>query len=215
MDRGERKKNISPYDLGSSQATHFVLVTSLFNMQTVQVHVPGGLLGALSPAAPQLNTPDGFVGAVPPVAGAEAGRGSSQEAHFAFEGSLSTIQTSHFHVPGAFVGALTPAADQLKLPVGAAGFENPDIAVGAVVLAVLFVAADSGRGSSHALHLVLADLLLSIQTGHFHESADFVGAFIPAASQLKPVDAGFAPMTNVNVGSENGSAAKAAPRSLA
>jgi hypothetical protein len=124
------------------------------------------------------------------------------------------MQTLHFHVPRAFVGAFRPEADQLKPPVGAADFVDPDIAVGAVV-AVPFVAADSGRGSSHALHLVLAELLLIIQTGHFHESAAFIGAFIPAASQLKPVDAGFAPKTNANVGSEDESATKAAPRSLA
>jgi hypothetical protein len=139
--------------------------------------------------------------------------GSSQAAHFALVSSLSTMQTLHFHVPGALVGALSPAADQLKPPVGAAGFEDPDIAAGAVV--VPFVAADSGRGSSHAPHLVLTELLLIIQTGHFHESAAFIGAFTPAAPQLKPVDAGFAPKTNANVGSEDESATKAAARSLA
>lgn len=183
-------------------------------MQALQLHVPGALVGGLSPAAPQLNPPDGSVGAAPPVAGAEAGRGSSQETHFAFAGSLSTKQTWHFHVPGAFVGALSPAADQLKLPIGANGFKDPDIAGGAVVV-VPFVAADSGRGSSHAPHVVLAESLLIIQTGHFHESAAFIGAFIPAASQLKPVDGGFAPKTNANVGSEDESATTAAPRSLA
>jgi hypothetical protein len=140
--------------------------------------------------------------------------GSSQAAHFALVRSLFTMQTLHFHVPGAFVGALSPAADQLKPPVGAAGFEDPDIAAGAVV-AVPFVAADSGRGSSHAPHLVLAELLLIIQTEHFHESAGFIGAFIPAAPQLKPVEAGFASKTNANVGSEDESATKAAARSLA
>lgn len=148
------------------------------------------------------------------MAGAEAGRGPSQETHFIFAGSLSTIQSPHFHVPGAFVGALSPVADQLKPPVGSAGFVGPGIAAGAVVV-VPFVAADSGRGSSQALHLVLADLLLIEQRGHFHESSVFIGAFIPAASQLKPVDAGFAPKTNANVGSEDESATKAAPRSLA
>jgi hypothetical protein len=141
--------------------------------------------------------------------------GSSQEAHFVIAGSLSTIQSLQFHVPGAFIGTLSPAADQLKPPVGAAGFEDPDIAAGAVAVVVPFVAADSGRGSSHVLHLVLAELLLIIQTGHFHESAAFIGAFIPAASQLKPVDAGFAPKSNANVGSEDESATKAASRSLA
>lgn len=141
--------------------------------------------------------------------------GSSQAAHFVLVISLFTMQTLHFHVPGAFVGALSPAADQLKLPVGAAGFEDPDIPAGAVVVVVSFVAADSGRGSSHAPHLVLPELLLIIQTGHFHESAAFIGAFIPAAPQSKPVDAGFVPKTNVNVGSEDESATKAAPRSLA
>jgi hypothetical protein len=128
--------------------------------------------------------------------------------------SLFTMQTLHFHVPGAFVGASSPAADQLKLPVGAAGFEDPDIPAGAVAV-VPFLAADSGRGSSHAPHLVLAELLLIIQTGHFHESVAFTGAFIPAAPQLKPVDAGFVPKTNANVGSEDESATKAESRSLA
>jgi len=141
--------------------------------------------------------------------------GSSQAAHFVLVTSLSSIQTLHFHVPGAFVGALIPAADQLKPPLGAAGFENPDIAAGASMVVGPFVAADSGRGSSHAPHLVLSELLLIIQTGHFHESAAFIGAFIPAAPQLKPVDAGLAPKTNANVGSEDESATKAAPRSLA
>ena len=124
------------------------------------------------------------------------------------------MQTLHFHAPGAFVGALSPEADQLKPPVGAAGFMDSDTAAGAVVV-VAFVAADSGRGSSQAPHLVLAELLSIIQTGHFHESATFIGAFIPAASQLKPVEAGFAPKTNENVGSKDESATKAAPRSLA
>lgn len=133
-----KKKKALPYALGSSQAAHFVLVISLFTMQTLQAHVPGALLGALSPAASQLNPPDGFPGAVPP-------------------------------------------------------------------------AADSGRGSSHAAHLVWAELLLIIQTGHCHESA----AFIPRASQLKPEDTGFTPKTNANVGSEDESAAEAASRSLA
>jgi hypothetical protein len=141
--------------------------------------------------------------------------GSSQAAHFVLVISLSTMQTLHFHVPGAFVGASSPAADQLKPPVGAAGLEDPDIAAGVVVVVVPFVAADSGRGSSHAPHLVLTELLLIIQTGHFHESVDFIGAFIPAAPQLKPVEAGFAPNTNANIGSEDESATKAAPRSLA
>jgi hypothetical protein len=140
--------------------------------------------------------------------------GSSQAAHFDLVASLSTMQTLHFHAPGVFVGALSPEADQLKPPVGAANFEDPNIVVGAVVV-VSFVAADSGRGSSHALHLVLAELLLIIQTGHFHESAAFIGAFIPAASQLKPVDAGFAPKANANVGSKDESATKDASRSLA
>lgn len=180
-------------------------------MQTLQVQVPGALLGAFIPAAPQLNPPDGFVGAVLPAVGAEASRGSSQEAHFVFAESLSTIQTSHFQVPGAFVGALSPAADQSKPPVGAAGFEDPTGAVGVV----LFVAADSGRGSSHALHLVLVELLLIIQTEHFHESVAFIGAFVPAASQLKPVDAGLAPKTKAKVGSKDESVTNATPRSLA
>lgn len=138
--------------------------------------------------------------------------GSSQAAHFALVTSLSTLQTLHVHVPGALLGTLSPAADQLKPPVGVAGLEGPDVAAGA---AAAFVALDAGRGSSHALHLVLAELLLIIQTGQFHESAAFKGAFIPTASQLKPVDAGFAPMANAKVGSKDESATKAALRSLA
>lgn len=184
----------------------------MFTMQTLQVHVPGALLGALSPAAPQLKPPDGFVAA----AGAEAGRGSSQEAHFVFIAPLSTMQTLHVHVPGAFVGALSPAADQSKPPVGPAGLRDSDIAAGTLEV-VPFVAEDSGRGSSHATHLVLAESLLIIQTSHFHEPLGaFMRDFIPAASQLKPVEleAGFAPKANANVGSKDESAAKAALRSL-
>jgi len=181
-------------------------------MQTLHVHVPGALLGALSPAASQLKPPDEFVVAV----GADAGRGSSQEAHFVFTASLSTMQTLHDHVPGAFVGALSPAAAQSKTPVGAAGLSDSDIAAGTAVV-LPFVAEDSGRGSSHATHLVLAESLLTIQTSHFHEPLGAFGGFIPAASQLKPaeLEAGFAPRVNANVGSEDESATKAALRSLA
>jgi len=116
--------------LGSSQEAHFVLAPSLSTMQTLQLHVPGAFVGTLRPAAAQLNPPDGTTGGLglgscsgtAVEAGAAAlGRGSSQEAHFVLVASLSTMQTLHDHVPGAFVGILSPAAAQLKLPVGAAG----------------------------------------------------------------------------------------------
>jgi len=169
MHQGKEKP--SPYALGSSQETHFVLVTSLSTMQTLQLHVPGALVGALSPAAVQLKPPDGFVGfgssapgAVPPRVGAESGRGS-QETHFILSGSLSTMQVLHPHVPGAFDGALSPAAAQLKPPMGAA-------------VVVPFVAG-SGRGSSHETHLALAASLLTMQTLHVHESMAFIGGSSP------------------------------------
>jgi len=122
------------------------------------------------------------------------------------------MQTLHDHVPGAFVGALIPAAAQLKPPVGTAGLEDSDIAAGTVE--VPFVA-DSGRGSSQDTHLALAASLLTIQTPHVQEPMAFVGGFIPAASQLNPAEVGFAPKMNVNVGREYESATKATPRSLA
>ena len=236
MHQGRKEKQ-SPYALGSSHETHFILVASLFNMQTLQVHVPGALVGALIPAAAQLKPPDVFVGfgsSVPPGAGTESGRGSSapvaghlkppdelfvdfgssvpgaaaegaestrgssQAAHFVLAESLFSMQTLHVHVPGAFVGAFTPAAAQLKPPVGAAAF-----------------VADSGRGSSHETHLVLAASLLTMQTPHVHEPTASIGGFIPAASQLKPVEADFAPNVKANVGSEYESATEATLRSLA
>lgn len=111
---------------------------------------------------------------------------------------MFTMQTLQAHVPGALVGALTPAAAQLKPPVGAAAF-----------------GADSGRGSLHDTHLALEASLLTMQTPHDHEPTAFVGGFIPAASQLKPVEAGFAPKVNANVGREYESVTKASLRSLA
>ena len=144
-------------------------------------------------------------------AGAESGCGSPQETHFILSELLSSMQTLHDHVPGAFVGTFSPAAPQLKPPVGTAGLEDSDIAAGPVV--VPFVA-DSGRGSSHDTHLVLAASLLTEQRPHVHEPMAFVGGFIPAAFQLKPAEAGFAPKMNPNVGREDDSATKATPRSL-
>jgi hypothetical protein len=96
--------------------------------------------------------------------------------------------------------------------VGTAGLGDSNIAAGIVV--VPFVA-DSGRGSSHETHLDLAASLLTMQTPHVHEPTGFVGSFIPAASQLKPVEAGFAPKMNGKVGREDESATKATLRSLA
>ena len=177
-------------------------------MQTLQAHVPGALVGALTPAAAQLKPPNVDFGSSGPaaVAGAESGRGSSQEAHFVLAESLSTMQTLHVHVPGAFVGALTPAAAQLKPPMGAVGLGGSDIVP---------LDADSGRGSSHETHLALATSLLSMHRPHVHEPIAFIGGFIPAASQLKPVEAGFAPKMNANVGREDESATKATLRSFA
>jgi len=202
---------------GSSQEAHFVLVASLSTMQTLQAHVPGAFVSTLSPAAPQLNPPDGTTGGLgsadPAVeAGAESGRGSSQEAHLVLVPSLSTMQTLHDHVPGAFVGTLSPATVQLKPPVNAAGLGGSGTIEATVD--VPFEAA-SGRGSSHETHLVLAASLLTMHTPHVHEPAAFTEGFTPAASQLKPVEADFAPNVNVNVGREDDSVAKAALRSLA
>jgi len=94
-------------------------------MQTLHVHVPDTFVGALSPAAAQSKPPEDIVGLVglPPAAsvgvvpfevGAESGRGSSQEVHLTLVASLSTMQTLHVHVPGAFVGIFNPAAAQSK-----------------------------------------------------------------------------------------------------
>jgi len=117
------------------------------------------------------------------------------------------MQTLHAHVPGAFVGIFIPAAAQLKPPlvVVTTGSDT----------AALFVV-ESGRGSSHAAHLTLAALLLTMQVLHVHEPVTFAGAFIPAASQLKaPGAADFAPTKmNENTGREDGPAAEAALRSL-
>jgi hypothetical protein len=219
MWQKRKEKRHRPYALGSSQETHFVLVASLSTMQTLQVHVPGAFVGNLSPAAAQLNPPNGAIGSlgssgvdVEPEAGAVLGRGSSQEAHLVLVASLSTMQTRHVHVPGAFVGSLSPAAAQLKPPVGAAGLGGSGTAKDTVDVPFEM---ESGRGSSHETHLVLAASLLTMQTPQVHEPAAFTGGFVPAASQLKPTEAGLAPNVNVNVGREDDSAAKAAPRSLA
>ena len=219
----EKKKKPSTYILDSSQDTHFVWVASLFTMQTLQAHVPAAFVGGFIPAAAQLKPPEGIivlgssvlaatVGAVSFGAGAESGRGSSQETHLILAVSLSTMQTVHLHVPGVFVGSFIPAAAQLKPTVGAAGFGDSDTAEGRVV--VPFVA-ESGRGSSHETHLALVASLLTMQTPHVHEPVTLTGVFIPAASQLKPEEAGFAPKVNAKVGREDKSAAKAALRSLA
>jgi hypothetical protein len=77
------------------------------------------------------------------------------------------------------------------------------------------VVAELGRGSSHTMHLDLEASLLSIQVPHTQEPVTFAGAFSPAASQLKPTEAGFAPGVNVNAGREEGPATEAALRSLA
>jgi hypothetical protein len=96
-------------------------------MHTLQVHVPGAFVGALAPAAAQLKptvgATGGSLGGSSPAVDVptEFGRGSSQEAHLDLAASLSTMQTLHVHVPGAFVGALSPAPAQLKPTVGAAG----------------------------------------------------------------------------------------------
>jgi len=200
----------------------------LSTIQTLQVHVPGAFIGIFSPAAAQLKPPDGIViaglgssaaavsaGAVSffgARAGAESSRGSSQETHFVLMASLSTIQTLHVHVPGAFVGALSPAAAQLKPPAGAAGLGSSGIVAGAV--AAPFIA-ESARGSSHEMHLDWAASLSTMQVPHVQEPAALAGRFIPAPSQLKPTEAGFAPKVNANVGREDGSAVKAVLRSLA
>ena len=224
MRRVKRKKNTpSPYALGSLQETHFASLPSLSTIQTLQVHVPGAFVGNLSPAAAQLKPPDGItglggsavavsVGAVPFAAGPESGRGSSQDAHLVLAASFPTMQTLHVHVPGAFVGILSPAAAQLKPPVGTAGLGSSGTAAGTVV--VPFVA-ESGRGSSQETHLDLLASLVSIQVSHFQEPVAFTGGLIPAASQLKPTEAGFAPTVNTNVGRDDRSTAEAAVRSLA
>jgi hypothetical protein len=175
-------------------------------MQTLQVHAPGGFVGILSPAAAQLKLPEEGV--------AGLGRGSSQETHLVLADSLSTMQTLHVHVPGAFVGILSPAAAQLNPPVGATGLGSSGTAAGTVE--VPFVT-ESGRGSSHDTHLNLLASLGTIQVPHVQEPAAFMGGFTPAASQLKPTGTGFAPRVNVNVnvGRDDGSTTEAAVCSLA
>ena len=184
------------------------MAVSLSAIQTLQVHVPGAFVGTLSPAAAQLKPPEGSASSEE-----SAGRGPSQETHLALAASLSTMQTVHVHVPGAFVGALIPAAAQLKPSVGAAGFGSSDTVAGTVV--VPFVVAESGRGSSHEMHLDLEASLLTMQVPQAQEPGAVVGGFTPAASQLKPTEADFAPGVNVNAGREEGPATEAALRSLA
>jgi len=95
--------------------------------------------------------------------------GSSQDIHFVFVASLSTIQTLQVHAPGGFIGILSPAAAQLKPPEGIAGL---------------------GRGSSQEAHLVLAGSLSTMQTLHVHVPGALIGILSPAAAQLKsPVGA--------------------------
>jgi hypothetical protein len=211
MGRG-KKKETSPYALGSSQDIQLVLVASLSTIQTLQVHVPGAFVGNLSPAAAQLKPPEDIAGSEVKVEESE-GFGSSQEMHLVLAESLSTMQTLHVHVPAAFVGALRPAATQLKPPVGAASFGSSDTVAGTAVVPI--VAAESGRGSSHETHLDLEASLSSIQVSHTQEPVACAGGFSPAASQLKPTEAGFAPGANVNAGREEGPATEAALRSLA
>jgi len=173
-------------------------------IQTLQVHVPGAFVGTLSPAAAQLKPPDS--------AGSDEeseGRGSSQEMHLVLAASLFALQTLHVHVPGGFVGAFIPAASQSKPPPP----EGKGTSAAAVV--VPFVVADSGRGSSHEMHLDLEASLGTMQVPHTQEPAAVAGGFIPAASQLKPTGADFAPGVNVNAGREEGPATEAALRSLA
>jgi hypothetical protein len=171
-------------------------------MHTLQVHVPGAFVGTFIPAAAQSNPPDCT------AAGTEllvSGFGSSQEMHLTRAASLSTMQTLHDQVPGAFVGIFIPAAAQLKPLVGAAAVEGA---------AAAFVV-ELGRGSSHATHLTLAASLLTMQVPHVHEPAAFAGIFIPAASQSKATGAAdLAPKVNENTKREDGSAATAALRSL-
>jgi len=210
MRRG-KKKETSPYALGPSQEAQLVLVASLSTIQTLQVHVSGAFVGNLSPAAAQLKPPEDIAGSGAKVEESE-GFASSQEMHLVLAESLSAMQTLHVHVPGVFVGALSPAAAQLKPPVGAAGLGSSDTAAGTAVVPI--VAAESGRDSSHETHLELEASLLSIQVPHTQEPVAFAGGFSPAASQLKPTEAGFAPGANVNAGREEGPATEAALRSL-
>jgi len=116
------------------------------------------------------------------------------------------MQTSHVHAPGAFVGIFIPAATQLKPPLVVVG-----TGLGGSNTAAPLVVEESGRGSSHATHLSLAESLLTMQVPHVHEPVAFAGGFIPAASQLK---ADLTPKMNENTGREDGSAAKAVRRSL-
>ena len=184
-------------------------MASLSTIQTLQVHVPAAFVGTFSPAAAQLKPPEDTAGS---GAVELEGRGSSQETHLTMAASLSTMQTLHVHVPGAFVGALIPAAAQLKPPVGTAGLGSSDEAAGTAV--VPFVVAESGRGSSHETHLDLEASLSTMQVPHTQEPATFAGSFKPAASQLKPAEAIFAPGVNVNAGREEVPATEAALRSL-
>jgi hypothetical protein len=187
-------------------------------MHTLQVHAPGAFVCGLSPAAAQSKPTEGATGGLGgsnPAVGSvvlESGRGSSQETHLALAASLSTMQTLHDHVPGAFVGALSPAAAQSKPAMGAADLGSSDTASGTE-----FFDVESGRGASHATHSTFAVSLGTMQTLHVHDPVAFIGCFIPAASQLKPVGAGadFAPNVNANIGREDKSATEAAPRSLA
>lgn len=211
--KGERK-DCPIYAFGSSQEIHLALAGSLSTMHTLQVHVPGAFVGTFIPAAAQLNPPDCTA-----VAGAEllvsrSGFGSSQETHLTRAASLSTMQTLHNQVPGAFVGTFIPAAAQSKPLVGAAaGLLRSS---GAVEGAAAAFVVESGRGSSHAMHLTLAASLLTMQVPHVHEPAAFAGIFIPAASQSKATGAAadLAPKVNGNTKRKDGSAAAAALRSL-
>jgi len=184
-------------------------------MHTLQVHVPGAFVGTFIPAAAQLNPPDGLGGSGTPAGGvSRSGLGSSQETHLTRAASLSTMQTLHDQVPGAFVGIFIPAAAQLKPLVGAAA----DLLRGSGTIegaAAAALAVESGRGSSQATHLTLAASLLTMQVPHVHEPAAFAGGFIPAASQSKATGAAdLAPKVKENTRREDGSAAAAALRSF-
>src|SRR6266850_151361 len=80
--------------------------------------------------------------------------GSSQETHFVSVAPLSTIQTLQVHVPGAFVGNLSPAAAQLKPPDGITGLRGPAAAVS--------VGAIPCRGPSQEAHSVIAASLSTL-----------------------------------------------------
>jgi hypothetical protein len=184
-----KKKRPSPYAFGSSQDTHFVLVTSLSTIQTLQVHVPGAFVGSLSPEAAQLKPPDGITGLGGSAAAVSAGAMPSQEAH------------------SAVAASLRPAAAQSE-----PGLKSSGTAAGTVVVPFF---AEFGRGSSQETHLDSLAPLVTIQVPHVHEPVAFTGGLTPAASQSKPTEAGFAPTANANVGRDDGSTAEAAVRSLA